>query len=73
MATRGEAHDGAVRRLRAAIADQDRLTYHHEATVGTPLEAAADSARRGADQQVGARQAWLRWVDGNDAGRSYDT
>jgi hypothetical protein len=73
MATRGEAHDGAVRRLRAAIAEQDRLTYHHEAAVGTPAEATADSARRGAAQQVGARQAWLRWVDDNHAGRSYES
>jgi hypothetical protein len=63
MATRGEAHDGAVRRLRAAIAEQDRLTYRFEAAVGTSGEATADAARRGADEQVVARDAWLRWVD----------
>ena len=63
MATRGETHDGAVRRLRAAIAEQDRLTYRHEAAVGTSAEASADAARRGAAVQVTARDAWLRWVD----------
>ena len=62
MATRGEAHDGAVRRLRAAIAEQDRLTYLYEAAIGTSTEATADDARRGADQQVMARDAWLQWV-----------
>ena len=63
MATRSEAHDGAVRRLRAAIAEQDRLTYRHEASIGTSAETSADSARRAADEHVMARDAWLRWVD----------
>jgi hypothetical protein len=66
MATRSETHDGAVRRLRAAIAEQDRLTYRHEAAIGTSTEATADAARRGADEQVMARDAWLRWVDDDD-------
>jgi hypothetical protein len=66
MATRTEARDGAARRLRAAIAEQDRLTYRHEEAVGTASEAGADAERRAADEQVAARDAWLRWVD--DAG-----
>jgi hypothetical protein len=56
-----------VRRLRAAIAEQDRLTYRHEAAVGTSSEATAHSDRHGADEQVTAREAWLRWVDGERA------
>jgi hypothetical protein len=63
MATRSETHDGAVHRLRAAIAEQDRLTCRYEAAVGTSTEATADAARRGADEHVMARDAWLRWVD----------
>jgi glycerol-3-phosphate O-acyltransferase len=63
MATRTEAHDGAVQRLRAAIAEQDRLTYLYEEAVGTSSEVTADAARRGADEQVVARDAWLKWVD----------
>ena len=63
MATQSETRDGAVRRLRAAIAEQDRLTFLHEETVGTAAEPAADAARRGADEQVVARDAWLSWVD----------
>jgi glycerol-3-phosphate O-acyltransferase len=66
MATRREAHDGAVQRLRAAIAEQDRLTYAHEAALGTAGEPTADAARRGANEQVMARDAWLRWVDDDD-------
>jgi hypothetical protein len=66
MATRREAHDRATHRLRAAIAEQDRLTYVHEAAMGTSGEANADAALRGADEQVVARDAWLRWVDDDD-------
>ena len=69
MVTQSEAHDGAVRRLRAAIAEQDRLTFLHEETVGTAAEPAADAARRGADEQVVAREAWLRWVSDDDGSR----
>lgn len=69
MVTQSEAHDGAVRRLRAAIAEQDRLTFFHEETFGTAAEPAADAARREADEQVVAREAWLRWVGDNDGSR----
>ena len=68
MATRGEAHERAVRGLRAAIAEQDRLTYLHEEAIGTSAEATADAARRGADEQVMARDAWLKWVDDDQRG-----
>src|SRR5438067_3428786 len=44
MATRSEAHDGAVRRLRAAIAEQDQLTYRYEAAIGASAETSADAA-----------------------------
>jgi hypothetical protein len=71
MATRQGAHEDAARGLRAAIAEQDRLTYLYEATIGTSGEVAADAARRGADEQVRARDAWLKWVDDDDSpGRS---
>jgi hypothetical protein len=66
MPTRDQAHHGAVRRLRAAIADQDRLTYQYEAAIGTSTEATADVARHGADEQVMARDAWLKWVDDDE-------
>ena len=65
MSTQSETRDGAARRLRAAIAEQDRLTYRHETSVGTAGEAAADADRRAAGQQVMARDAWLKWVDGD--------
>lgn len=61
--TRDDTRDGASRRLRAAIAEQDRLTYRHEAAVGTPGEAAAAAARLDAEDQVRARDAWASWAD----------
>jgi hypothetical protein len=66
MATRTEAHERAVRGLRAAIADQDRLTYLYEEAIGTSAEVTADAVRRGSDEQVMARDAWLKWVDEGD-------
>ena len=66
MATRTETHDGAVRRLRDATTEQDRLTQRYEAAIGTSAEPNADAARRAADEQVRARDAWLRWVDDDD-------
>jgi glycerol-3-phosphate O-acyltransferase len=63
MTTQSETRDGAVRRLRDAVAEQARLKDLHEAARGTAGEASADAARHGADQQVTARDAWLRWVD----------
>jgi hypothetical protein len=68
MATRSDAHEGAARRLRAAIAEQDRLTYRQEAAAGTAAEASADADRRGADEQVRAREEWLKWVDDDPYG-----
>jgi hypothetical protein len=71
MVTRSETHDGAVRRLRAAIAEQDRLTHLYEGAIGTSAETPSDVARRGADEQVMARDAWLKWVD-DDGYRGLD-
>ena len=63
MTTVNEEHDSAVKRLDAARAEQHRLTGHHAAARGSPGELAAEVRLHAADQQVGAREAWLRWVD----------
>jgi glycerol-3-phosphate O-acyltransferase len=63
MATRTEPRKRALRGLRAAIAEQDRLTYLYEEAIGTSAEVAADAVRRGSGEQVMARDAWLKWVD----------
>ena len=66
MATRTEARERALRGLRAAIAEQDRLTYLYEEAIGSSAEVTADAGRRGSDEQVMARDAWLKLVDDDD-------
>ena len=63
MATAREEHDRAERRLGAAIAEQHRSSDRCEAAVGTSARLLAAVALHAADQEVAARDAWLRWVD----------
>lgn len=63
MTTVTEEHDRAVQRLDAALAEQDRLNGCHEAALGTLAELPAEVQCHAADQQVTAREAWLKWVD----------
>jgi hypothetical protein len=63
MTTVSKEHDRAKQRLDAAFAEQERLTGCHEAALGTPAELSADVELHAADEQVAAREAWLRWVD----------
>jgi hypothetical protein len=55
--------DGAVRRLEAALVEQDRLGERFDAAVGRSTEFGAYVRLRAAGDQVRAREAWLRWVD----------
>ena len=66
MTTLGEEHDRAERRLRAALADQRRSRDRYDAAVGGPARLFAAVNLHAADQDVAARDAWLRWV--NDDG-----
>jgi hypothetical protein len=68
-----EKHDGAVRRLEAALVEQNRLGERFDAAIGTSTEFGAYIRLRAAGEQVTAREAWLNWVDdegfrGLDAG-----
>jgi hypothetical protein len=58
-----EAHDSALRRLDAELVEQDRLSKRYDAAVGTSSEPAAYVRLRAAGEQVGAREAWVHWVD----------
>ena len=55
--------DSAVKRLEAALVEQDRLGDRFDAAAGTSTEFGAYVRLRAADEQVTARQAWLNWVD----------
>ena len=59
----GSEHDSALRRLEAAVEDQDRSRAHYQAAIGTSSELGAYSRLRAAGEQVAARGAWLDWVD----------
>jgi hypothetical protein len=63
MATLTQEHDRAAQRLDAALAEQDRLSDRYENAVGTPAELDANVALHSVDQEVAARDAWLKWVD----------
>jgi hypothetical protein len=63
VATAGEEHDRAERRLSAALAEQNRSSDRYEAAVGGSARLLAAVALHAADQEVAARDAWLRWVD----------
>jgi hypothetical protein len=63
MATVGKEHDRAERRLGAALAEQHRSSERYGAAVGKSAELRAEVALHAADQEVAARDAWLRWVE----------
>jgi hypothetical protein len=69
----GHEHDSAVRRLTAALEEQDRSSERYHGAIGTSTELRAYAALCAAGEQVTARGAWLNWVDderyrGLDAG-----
>jgi hypothetical protein len=55
--------DSAVKRLEAALGEQDRLGERFDAAVGTSAEFGAYVRLQAAGEQVAARQAWVNWVD----------
>lgn len=63
MATVGNEHDRAERRLGKALAEQQRLGDRYDAAVGGSARLLAAVDLRAASQEVAARDAWLRWVD----------
>ena len=63
MSTVREEHDSAVKRLDAAVAEQDRLQERHDAAMGTSGELSAAVQLSAATADATARDAWLKWVD----------
>jgi hypothetical protein len=53
-----------MRRLEAALVEQDRLGERFNIAAGTSTEFGAYARLRAAGDEVRARQAWLRRVDG---------
>jgi hypothetical protein len=63
MTTATNAHRHAEHLLSAALAEQHRSMERCDAATGKPDHLVAEVALHAADQQVAAREAWLRWVD----------
>jgi hypothetical protein len=63
MTTVVEEHDRAVDRLGEALSEQHRLANRYEAAIGSSAELSAHVRLHRADEQVMARDAWLKWVD----------
>jgi hypothetical protein len=59
-------HDTAVERVRAGVAEQDRLRDRYERMIGTSGEFEAYVQLRAAGERVAAREAWVHWVDDED-------
>jgi hypothetical protein len=63
MATMRKEHERAERRLGAALAEQHRSSDRYDAAVGRSARLLAAVGLHAADQEVAARDAWLRWMD----------
>ena len=56
-------HHRAEQRLDEALAEQHRSSDRYDDAIGKPGHLVAEVALHAADQEVAARDAWLRWVD----------
>jgi hypothetical protein len=66
---RDGAHDTRIRavaRVDVASGERSRLRDEHESAKGTSGELQADVLLRAADDEVGARERWLHWVEEGD-------
>ena len=58
-----EERDSALRRLEAALVEQERLAERFDAAIGTSTEFGAYVRLRAAGDRIRAREAWVKWVD----------
>jgi hypothetical protein len=58
-----ESDSGAVERFEAAREERDRRAGRHDAASGSPEELPAFTELQAAEDQLAAREAWLKWVE----------
>jgi hypothetical protein len=58
-----DGHKDAIKRLDAAKEYRRRRSEHHRAVHGTEHEGHAADRVAAADEQVAAREAWVKWVE----------
>jgi hypothetical protein len=61
-----DAHARALERVDTAARERSRLSDECERARGTSRELRADTSLRAANDEVAARQRWLRWVEERD-------
>jgi len=66
-----EARDSGIRRLAEALAERKRAAELYTAELGTAKQLSAYARLRGADDQVSAREAWLKRVDKGSIGTGH--
>jgi hypothetical protein len=67
LASRDEGERGrAVQRLQAAVAERGRARDVRKSAEDAPDEIEASASLRAADDQVAARERWLKSVDDHD-------
>ena len=59
----GDVHARAIERLELAVDDRERSSEDSDAAQGGPDERTAAVALAAANEQVAAREAWLRYVE----------
>lgn len=60
---RSEGHSVATERFQAAREERDRRAGRYEAASGSPEELPAFTELRAAEDQLAAREAWLKWIE----------
>lgn len=60
---RSEGHSVAVERFQAAREERDRRAGRYDAASGSPEELPAFTELRAAEDQLAAREAWLKWIE----------
>jgi hypothetical protein len=60
---RSESDSGAVERFQAAREERDRRAVRYDAARGSPSELPAFTKLQAAEEQLAARQAWLKWIE----------
>ena len=58
-----ESDSGAVERFEAAREERDRRAGRYDAASGSPEELPAFTELQAAEDQLAAREAWLKWVE----------
>jgi hypothetical protein len=60
---RSESHSGAVERFQEAREERDRRAVQYDAASGSPNELPAFTQLQAAEEQLAAREAWLKWIE----------